>query len=366
MISEKLRQINSKFYPKYNLFPPKWIVLGVNNICNLHCKMCDVGTENYETTFAQNLVGTHPVNMPLALIKRIIDQTALFFPKTKLGYAFTEPLIYPHLIESLAYAQEKGIYTTVTSNALTLKQKARALVEAGLNELFVSLDGIAEVHNKIRGNKKSFEKAIEGIEELASYADCPKITLIYAITQWNTDCMLQFLEEVKSYKISEVAFMHTQFTNGEIAAIHNSKYGNLYPSTISNIQQLDFSELNLIKLADTLRSIKQNSYPFSIYFSPELITANELEMYYFHPEKILGNHCNDVFSNLMVKSDGSVIPSHGRCYNLTVGNIYEDTLKNIWNSPTFNKFRADIMQAGGYFDACSRCCSGFNGYGKKK
>jgi len=62
--------------------------------------MCDVGTESYETTFAQNLVGTQPLNMPLELIKTIIDQTANNFPKAKLGYAFTEPLIYPHLIES--------------------------------------------------------------------------------------------------------------------------------------------------------------------------------------------------------------------------------------------------------------------------
>ena len=366
MFIGKLEQMNRALYPTYNFFSPKWIVLGVNNVCNLHCRMCDVGTENYETTFAQNLVGTHPLNMPLELIKMIIDQASIYFPKAKLGYAFTEPLIYPHLIESLAYAQEKGMYTTVTSNALTLKQKGKSLVEAGLNEIFISLDGIAEVHNKIRGNKKSFEKAIEGIEELTSYVNSPKVTLIYAITQWNTDCMLQFLEEVKGFKISEVAFMHTQFTDGKISAVHNSKYGNLYPSTISNIQQLDFSELNLVKLADTLLTIRQSSYPFTIYFSPELTTVKELEIYYFHPEKILGYHCNDVFSNLMIKSDGSVIPSHGRCYNLTVGNIYEDSLKNIWNSTTFNKFRGDIMQAGGYFDACSRCCSGFNGYGKKK
>ena len=66
-----LKNINKKILPKNYLFSPEWIVLGVNNVCNLHCKMCDVGTNNKETNFAQNLVGTHPLNMPLELIKKL-------------------------------------------------------------------------------------------------------------------------------------------------------------------------------------------------------------------------------------------------------------------------------------------------------
>lgn len=366
MIIDKLKTLNQTIYPRHNFFSPKWIVLGVNNICNLHCKMCDVGTESYETTFAQNLVGTQPLNMPLELIKTIIDQTANNFPKAKLGYAFTEPLIYPHLIESLAYANEKGLYTTVTTNALTLKQKAESLVEAGLNEIFISLDGTANIHNEIRRNKKSFEKAIEGIELLNSFKNSPKIGVVYALTEWNIDCMLDFLDTFKKYKIDWIGFMHTQFTENKTVESHNIKFGNLYPATISNIQELDFSKMDMKKLLENIQVIKKTKYPFNIIFSPEMTSAQELEQYYFQSQKIIGKHCNDVFSNLMIKSDGSVIPSHGRCYNLNVGNIYEDSLKNIWNSSTFNKLRGDIMQAGGYFDACSRCCSGFNGYETKK
>jgi Fe-coproporphyrin III synthase len=361
-MTEYLKQINRRVYPQHNFFSPKWIVLGVNNICNLHCKMCDVGTESYETNFAQNLVGTHPIYMPLELIKKIIDQTALYFPKAKLGYAFTEPIIYPHLIESLTYANEKNLYTTLTTNALTLKQKAKQLVEAGLNEIYISLDGTSEIHNEIRGNKKSFEKAVEGIELLNSFENPPKIGIVYALTEWNIECMLDFLEFFKNQKIDWIGFMHTQFTENKIAELHNTKFGALYPATISNIQELDFSKMNLEKLLTNIQFIKENQYPFDIIFSPEMTTAKELDRYYFQSEKIIGKHCPDVFSNMMIKSDGSVIPSHGRCYNLTVGNIYENSLKDIWNSSTFNKLRTDIMQAGGYFDACSRCCSGFNGY----
>ena len=130
MISKLIKKVNKKVLPKNYLFSPEWIVLGVNNVCNLHCKMCDVGTKTLETNFAQNLIGTHPLNMPLDLIKEIIDQTAHYYPKAKLGYAFTEPLVYPHLEQSLLHAKSKNIKTSITTNALTLKQNASKLVNS--------------------------------------------------------------------------------------------------------------------------------------------------------------------------------------------------------------------------------------------
>ena len=143
-ISSALRSANEQYLPGKLLFNPEWIVLGVNNICNLHCKMCDVGTKNQETNFSVNLVGTRPLNMPLDLIKKIYDQCEKNFPKIKIGYGFTEQLIYPHLIESLEYAQSKRLFTSITTNALNLRQKADDLVKAGVGEIFISLDGLEE------------------------------------------------------------------------------------------------------------------------------------------------------------------------------------------------------------------------------
>ncbi|MGB0886683.1 MAG: radical SAM protein [Vicingaceae bacterium] len=359
MLTEQLRKINAKLYPNHVFQSPKWIVLGVNNICNLHCKMCDVGVQNLESNFAQNLVGTHPINMPLDLILKVIDQTAENFPKSKLAYAFTEPLIYPHLVESIAYATKKGIYTTITTNALTLKQKAKDLANAGVNHIYVSLDGPQEIHNKIRGNKKSFQKAIEGIKEIQQYKNPPKIDIICAITQWNIGYLNEFLEELKSIKINGVSFMHTQFADKKAADNHNEKWGHLYPATSSNLEEIDLSQMDLKKLLLEIQKIKESNFPFNITFSPEIISKEGLDEFYFQPEKLLGSHCNAVFSSLMIKSDGSVIPAHGRCFNLTVGNLYQKELKEIWNSDSFSIFRKNLMKDGGLFAGCSRCCSAF-------
>ncbi len=321
--------------------------------------MCDVGTQNLESVFAQNLVGTHPINMPLDLIKKIIDQTAKYYPKSQLAYAFTEPLVYPHLLESLQYANNKGLYTTVTTNALTLKHKADGLIDAGLNELFVSLDGPQDIHNEIRGHKASFQKALEGIEALKVNGSAPKITVICAITEWNIGYLKSFADSLRNIGIDELAFMHTQFTDAAMAEVHNKSWGALYPATDSNLDEVNLDNMDLDILLDEIQSIRVSGFPFHIYFSPEIDSKIDLETYYHHPNKFIGKYCNAVFTSIMIKSDGSVIPAHGRCYNLGIGNIYENSLDKIWNSSVISKFRTQLIGEGGFFPACSRCCSAY-------
>ncbi|UTW63420.1 radical SAM protein [bacterium SCSIO 12741] len=357
MLREKVRNINARVYPGKVLVGPEWVVLGVNNVCNLHCKMCDVGNGNTDTVFAQNLVGTHPLNMPLELISKIIDQTARYSPKSKLAYAFTEPLVYPHLEESLKLADQKGLFTTITTNALVLRQKAKMLCESGLNELYVSLDGPQDVHNEIRGNKRSFQKALEGLEVLAGEKNPPKIDVICAITEWNTGNLMELLDSLKGMPIREVSFMHTQFTDEKMAEIHNAKWGHLYPATASNLDEVDFSKMDLNELMNEIREMRKRDYPFRISFSPEIEDPDYLQDYYLKPERILGKYCTAIFSSIMFKSDGSAIPAHGRCFNLTLGNLYEQDFPQIWNSKTAADFRTSIMKEGGFMPACSRCCS---------
>ena len=359
MITNKLKSINKRLYPQKLFYGPEWIVLGVNNICNLHCKMCDVGIEYTASNFYQNLMGTSPLNMPMELIKILFDQTAKHYPKTKIGYAFTEPLIYPDLIESLQYAKTKNLYTSITTNALTLKQKAKAICESELNDIFISLDGPEEIHNQIRGHKSSFQKAIEGIDELLKHSQRPNISIFCVITEWNIGHLKEFADYFKKFPLKQLGFMHTNFTPDFIGSNHNKIYGDKYPATISNTEQIEISKMNLKILLDEITEIKKTDYSFKVTFSPEIKSDIELDVFYNQPEKLIGRICNDVYRNIMIKSDGSVIPAHGRCFNLNIGNIYNNSLKEIWNSKVVSEFRKDLMNAGGLFPACSRCCSAF-------
>lgn len=355
-----IKKVNHTFYPQRLFHGINWIVLGVNNICNLHCKMCDVGLKVNDTNFAVNLTGTKPINMPIELIKRIIDQSSKYYPKTKLGYAFTEPLIYPHLIESLDYANTKNLFTSITTNALNLEHKAEDLVRSGLNELYVSLDGPEEIHNEIRGHKSSYSRALKGIEKLLSMADSPSISIFCVITEWNIGHLKRFVDDIKHLPLKQVGFMHTNFTTKEMADAHNQLFLDEYPATFSNTEEIDLSKMNLDLLNTEIEEITKTSYPFKTSFSPEIHSKDQLHKFYHKPDQPMGKRCRDVFNNIMIKSDGSVIPAHGRCYNLTIGNLYEENLSEIWNSDVISKFRVDLTKHGGLLPACLRCCSAFS------
>jgi radical SAM protein with 4Fe4S-binding SPASM domain len=359
MIKEKIKSINKRYYPKKIFFAPEWIVLGVNNICNLHCKMCDVGIEFKDSNFYQNLMGSSPMNMPLELIQKVFDQTSKYFPNAKIGYAFTEPLIYPYLVESLKYANDKNLYTAITTNALNLKTIANDLINVNLNELFVSLDGPAEIHNQIRGHKSSFERAVAGIENLIESENRPKISVYCVVTEWNIGHLKRFADYFEKYPLTQLGFMHTNYTPPHIADIHNKYYYENYPATASNMEKIDLNNFDLQLLLTETKEIKNKTYPYPVTFSPEINTKDELEMFYHKPEVLIGKSCSDANRTMMIKSDGTVIPAHGRCYQLTIGNIYNQSLKEIWNSKIISKFRSDLNKAGGLLPACSRCCSAF-------
>lgn len=360
MLKDKVKQLNNRLFPGKLFYAPRWIVLGVNNICNLHCKMCDVGVDYNQSNFFQNLMGSTPINMPLDLITTIIDQTSKYFPSsTQLGYGFTEPLIYPHLVESLYYANQKNIRTSVTTNALNLKRYADGLIEAGLDEIYISLDGPQDIHNYIRGHKSSFQKAVQGIETLLKYPKRPKISIFCVVTEWNIGKLLEFVEYFKDYPLERIGFMHTNFTSESTAQNHNDKFGSVYPATASNMTEINIDKMDLDLLWEEIKAIKSKKWPFPVLFSPELKGKEHLDVFYHHPEILLGKRCNDIYHNIMIKSNGDVIPAHGRCYNLTIGNLYKNNLKQIWNSAEIKRFRKTLHKENGLLPACSRCCSAF-------
>jgi Fe-coproporphyrin III synthase len=358
-ISNRLRRLNATYYPQRIFQSPKWLVLGVNNTCNLHCKMCDVGVNYTQSNFFENLMGSRPVHMPMELFRRIVDQASLFYPKVRLGYAFTEPLIYMHLAESLEYAKAKKLYTSLTTNGLGLRKWAPVLDETGLSELNISLDGPPEVHNFIRGNGHSFSMAVEGIEALSLRNSKTQINVYCVITEWNTRHLVSFLEHLSPFMLNRVGLMHSNFTPQYLADRHNKFFGGLYPSTASNVTDTKNETLDLMSLWQEMQEVKRRKWRFPVRFFPEMDSRDELEQYYFQPDVLIGKRCMDIFSNLMIKSNGDVIPAHGRCYNLRVGNLYEENLNQIWNSAVIARFRKIVKDNGGLLPACSRCCSGF-------
>lgn len=91
--------------------------------------------------------------MPVDTAKSILDEAGKTkVAKTVLFHVMGEPTLYPHLIEVVQYANQKGIETCLTSNGSRLNEKLMdELIYAGIGRIIISLQTPDEKTFSIRG-----------------------------------------------------------------------------------------------------------------------------------------------------------------------------------------------------------------------
>jgi radical SAM family uncharacterized protein len=116
--------------------------------CNLECEMCPFWRREDET-----LLG---LEEEVRMMESLARAGVSF-----LGFEGGEPLLRRDLPEILAESHRR-FHTSVVTNGWLLRNRADDLVPH-LDLLFVSLDGIGDLHDRLRGIPGSFAKAVEGI-----------------------------------------------------------------------------------------------------------------------------------------------------------------------------------------------------------
>jgi Fe-coproporphyrin III synthase len=348
-------------------FAPEWLILCINNFCNLKCRMCDVGIGEKASVFWANMIGDDPGNMSLDLLKQVLDGAMAFHPLPKVGLAFTEPLIHVQILDFVREIKQRGFFCSITTNGFMLPQRAEALVELGIDEITVSIDGPAEIHDRIRGRKNSFARLYEGIEKVNAARDSqarlnPRVRISSTITDLNFADLRACLEAVSPLRPDSVNFAHLSYITDEMASAHNALYGDELPVGRSCLGEMDLGTIDLDRLAAEVESatayaVGPAMHGTEVVFHPDLHGAEELARYYRRPEEYVGGRrCSDPFKMLMVKTDGTVIPAHSRCFNNPVGRVQDTPLEQIWNNSRYMAFRRLLHEAGGSLPACTRCC----------
>ncbi|MFH1563432.1 MAG: radical SAM protein [Nitrospirota bacterium] len=144
------------------IYPPQNIVIEVTNRCNLHCRMCPQHSK-------ETGVGIHRKEglMEMNLYKRIIDEVKEYGEVMVSPIGAGEPLIHPEIIEMVHYAKEAGCKTHIITNGTLLTPKiSERLINAGLDIIAISIDGIRkQTHEGIRLGS-NFERVVSNIEAL--------------------------------------------------------------------------------------------------------------------------------------------------------------------------------------------------------
>ncbi len=143
---------------------PYVLMLGIASACNFKCIYCPCS--------AQELLKEHNVKkgiMPYDLFTKIIDDLDDFPDKLKVLRLVKEgePLLNKRFADMVRYAKKKQpsveIDTTTNASLLT-PELSDSIIEAGLDKIFISLQGInAKSYKKLSGVDIDFDKLLENI-----------------------------------------------------------------------------------------------------------------------------------------------------------------------------------------------------------
>jgi cyclic pyranopterin phosphate synthase len=157
-----------------------------------------------------------------------------------------EPLVrrdLPELVRQLRTIE--GLRSiSVTTNGILLKQQARALAEAGLTRINVSLDSLVREKFAKLTRRDQLDRVLEGLEELEKYPTIHPVKInAVAIRGYSEDEVLDFVRFArnKAYVMRWIEFMPLDadqiwrkediLTGGEIKEIIEAAYGPLVPIT---------------------------------------------------------------------------------------------------------------------------------------
>ncbi len=152
--------------------------------CNLRCKMCPFWRRQDEKLLS--------LEEEKLMLKALAD-----FGVSFMGFEGGEPLLRRDIKDILA-ASHSLFHTSLVTNGWFLKERARDIKDY-LDYLFVSIDGIGELHDRLRGIPGSFKKAVEGIKEATKYLP---VSISSTITRENMHQAEEIVELGRSLGVS--------------------------------------------------------------------------------------------------------------------------------------------------------------------
>lgn len=345
---------------------PKWIWLQVIESCNLRCKMCYEWGESGAYREKPELK-----QLELSAIKQIIEDCKEVKPHYDLFGG--EPLLYPWIKEVLTMIKENGSTVSFPTNGTLLSKHAAMIVEAEPSRVWVSLDGPEEINDSQRG-KGVFQKAMDGIDKLyelreASGAKKTQIGVTCTITPRNYMHLERFffeslaLNKLDCFSMELQAFL-TEEMHEQYIHVINDKFGvSQAPMAHGFVRDLtDFNDIDYVELERQLRRVIDYCALNHMYLNyyPKDVSAENLQKYFSANALSMSTvktRCIYPWLSTEVNARGDVTSCHAY-YDLSLGNIYEQSLQEIWSGPKYKEYRKYLKK--NLLPICTGCCLFYN------
>ncbi|MDP7110315.1 MAG: radical SAM protein [Myxococcota bacterium] len=322
------------------LVKPDWVSLMATLRCNLTCTMC-------RTCYDQEQ------ELDTDEVRQLIDQVADWGVPI-FNLLGGEPFLRRDILPILTHAHYRGLITTVTTNGTLLDDRAiEALAPLFRVHLNVSLDGLEQTHDRIRG-AGVFAKATRAIRQLAE-ADAA--------------------ERARRQERGEAWWPREITVN---ALVHRGDADELIP-LIELARELGATGIQLLALFDYGVDVRESGLWFGDDDLPLLDRTVDRVLRWFedgpgdfrlvNPPADLANFkryyrgallpidapCYNGFKELYINADGAGLMCDGKLEFLSdsFGNVREEPIRRMWASPRARRMRRKVLTCT---HACTQDC----------
>ena len=142
-----------------------WLFFELTTRCNLQCRHCGSRCSGAGRDLSADSV------------RRVLENISGMSPMICLTGG--EPLMHPDFFRIAEMVSGLGFAWGMTTNATLIgKKEAHLLRRAGMAEVSVSLDGLAESHDRLRCRSGAWEAAVSGLRHLQNAGFDPQVTTV--------------------------------------------------------------------------------------------------------------------------------------------------------------------------------------------
>ncbi len=334
---------------------PEAITLFLTHRCNLRCKMCGQWGESGVTRKepGEYIAG----ELSSQELSRFVEVVSGFKPNITLFGG--EPLLHPGCIEVIKQIKRKGMHCLMITNGSLIIDLARELVESGLDELNVSIDGAAALHNEIRGMPGLFEKIMSGFQKVKALKEKnklnkPLINLQCTISKYNYARLDQMLDVARQAQANSLTFHNLIFLRKSVVEAQK-EYDRLLNCSSGDWEGfVNEAGIDPELLYKKMKAVMSGKHPFQVDFYPNF-SSGEIKEYYGNPDfkpSEYSSRCLSPWIAGYVFPDGEVRPCLNCSYSF--GNIRQEKFLTVWNSAAAIKYRR-LLKEKNIFPACVRC-----------
>ena len=285
---------------------PKVVRIEPASACNLRCTHCPTGVFDMARTI-----------MKPDVFDRVLEELKPHVPNLRVAvlYHGGEPFLNKHFLEMVGRVKALGIphVKTVSNGMLVHAKDYDSIVHSGLDSIEFSIDADSPEANDAIRRRAKFDHVRDTIIGLvdANRRLGGNLEVCVSTTQFQT------LEDYEPGRKAPVpAYLESALESVQSDILFKTTWAMQWPAEIS------FEDYDLLHEVPDL-----NAKP----------------------------HCSLLSETLSIRADGSVVPC---CFDLTsrcvVGNVMDESLDQIWNSETFEKFRYDFAEKA-FHPLCASC-----------